>query len=93
MNRKRLSFLQFASPWSFDRGTIRLPSPPDDLSREEISRRLMEGELTQPYILETASERRLHFRPDAAQSRMRLADPDALVSAYTRKMMAFLLRG
>lgn len=91
MNKNQLAFSQFASPWFFDPGTIRLPSPPDGLSPEEIARRLMDGELTQPYILETASERRLHFTPHAAQSRMRLAEPDALICAYTRKMMAFLL--
>lgn len=91
MNKRQLSFLQFASPWYFDPGTIRLPSPPEGLSREEISRRMLYGELTQPYILDTDSERRLHFRPYVAQSRMRLAEPDALIAAYTRKMMAFLL--
>jgi spermidine synthase len=91
MNKKQLSFLQFASPWFFDPGTIRLPSPPDGLSPAEIARRLMDGKLTQPYILETDSERRLHFTPHAVQSVMRLAEPDALTTAYTRKMMAFLL--
>jgi spermidine synthase len=45
----------------------------------------------QPYLLETAEERRLHFSQDSVQSVMRLDEPDALVSAYTRKMMAFLL--
>ena len=91
MTTKTVSFLQFKSPWFFDPGTIRLPSPPAGLSREEIARRLKDGELMQPYILETASERRLHFSQDSVQSVMRLDEPDALVSAYTRKMMAFLL--
>ena len=91
MTHKTVSFLQFKSPWFFDPGTIRLPSPPAGLSREEIARRLKDGELMQPYILETASERRLHFSQDSVQSVMRLDEPDALVSAYTRKMMAFLL--
>ena len=91
MTHKTVSFLQFNSPWFFDPGTIRLPSPPAGLSREEIARRLKDGELMQPYILETASERRLHFSHDSVQSVMRLDEPDALVTAYTRKMMAFLL--
>lgn len=91
MNTKPLALLEFASPWFFDPGTIRLPSPPDDLSAAEIARRLRDGELTQPYILETADERRLHFTPEAVQSVMRLDAPNALTSAYTRKMMAFLL--
>lgn len=91
MTNKTVSFLQFNSPFFFDPGTIRLPSPPAGLSNEEIARRLRDGELMQPYILETASERRLHFSQDSVQSVMRLDEPDALVSAYTRKMMAFLL--
>jgi spermidine synthase len=47
--------------------------------------------MTQPYIVETISERRLHFTRDATQTSMLLADPDALVAPYMRKMMAFLL--
>ncbi len=91
MTHKSVSFLQFKSPFFFDPGMIRLPSPPAGLSHEEIARRLKDGELMQPYILETASERRLHFSQDSVQSVMRLDEPDALVTAYTRKMMAFLL--
>lgn len=91
MIQKKLSFLQFASPWYFDPGIIRLPSPPEGVSAEEIVRRLVDGELAQPYILETDSERRLHFSQESVQSVMRLDQPDALISAYTRKMMAFLL--
>lgn len=91
MPKKSVSFLQFDSPWFFDPGTVRMPSPPQGLSSDEVVRRLKNGELTHPYILETASERRLHFSHDAVQSVMRLDEPDALVNAYTRKMMAFLL--
>jgi spermidine synthase len=91
MDKKGLSFLQFASPWFFNPGTVRLPSPPNGLSIEEASRRLMEGTLVQPYILETQSERCLYFSQSSVQSVMSLDDPDALVTAYTRKMMAFLL--
>lgn len=91
MNKKGPSFLQFASPWFFDPGTVRLPSPPDGLSAEEAARRLKEGQLEQPYILETESERRLHFTHCAVQSVMSLHEPHALVTAYTRKMMAFML--
>jgi spermidine synthase len=91
MTQKTLSFLQFDSPWFFDPGVVRLPSPPEGVSEEEIARRLVDGELEQPYILETESERRLHFSQDSVQSVMRLDQPDALICAYTRKMMAFLL--
>jgi spermidine synthase len=91
MNKKQLALLEFASPWPFDPGTIRLPSPPADLTTDKIARRLRDGELGQPYILETDCERRLHFTPHAVQSVMRLDEPNALTTAYTRKMMAFLL--
>jgi spermidine synthase len=91
MTKKRVPFLQFESPWCFDPGTVRLPLPPDGLSAEEAARRLREGELEQPYIVETSLERRLHFSHCSTQSVMHLDEPDALVSAYTRKMMAFLL--
>jgi spermidine synthase len=47
--------------------------------------------LTRPYIFDTPFERRMHFTGDATQSAMSLADPDALICQYTRKMMAFLL--
>jgi spermidine synthase len=91
MSKKQLALLEFASPWPFDPGTIRLPSPPTDLTTARIARRLKDGELKQPYILETDCERRLHFTPHAVQSVMRLDEPNALTTAYTRKMMAFLL--
>lgn len=91
MDKKGLSFLQFASPWLFNPGTVRLPSPPDGLSTEEAAQRLVEGTWEQPYILETRSERCLYFSQSSVQSVMSLDDPDALVTAYTRKMMAFLL--
>ena len=91
MNKKGPSFLQFESPWYFDPGTIRLPSPPDGLSAEEAAQCLRAGQLTQPYILETESERRLHFSQCNVQSVMSLDEPHALVSAYTRKMMGFML--
>jgi spermidine synthase len=48
-------------------------------------------EMMQPYIVETKSERRLHFTGAARQSVMQLDDPDTLVTDYTRKMMSFLL--
>lgn len=91
MTQKPPSFLQFESPWCFDPGTVRVLAPADGLSEEEAVRRLKEGRLALPYIMETTSERRLHFSHDCVQSVMRRDEPDALVSAYTRKMMAFLL--
>lgn len=42
-------------------------------------------------MLDTAGMRHLHFDVHSVQSSMQLEDPDALVTAYVRKMMAFLL--
>jgi spermidine synthase len=44
-----------------------------------------------PFILDAAGMRHLYFDLKAVQSSMRLDDPDVLVTAYARKMMAFLL--
>ena len=48
-------------------------------------------ELNRPFILDTAGTRQLYFDLRAVQSSMRLEEPDALVTAYAQKMMAFLL--
>jgi len=91
MHTKKPTFLQFESPWLFKLGQVRLPSPPEGLDVEEISQRLKIGELVQPYIFETSSERRLHFTSCAVQSIMNIKKPNELVIAYTQKMMSFLL--
>lgn len=92
MTGQRLSFMEFESPWFYNPGTVRLPSPPADLSTDEVRERLMKGQLAQqPFILETSSERFLYFTQGNLQSIMSLDEPDALIAAYTRKMMAFLL--
>ncbi|MBS0417794.1 MAG: fused MFS/spermidine synthase [Proteobacteria bacterium] len=48
-------------------------------------------ELDEPFILDTEGTRHLFFDSNAVQSSMRLAEPDTLITAYARKMMAFLL--
>lgn len=90
MSVSRAEFLVFNSPWSAIPGIVRLQAT-DGLDAEEASRLLLSGAWNRPYILETGTERCLHFRPSAVQSRMRLKDPVALVNDYTRKMMACLL--
>ncbi|HKE97098.1 MAG TPA: fused MFS/spermidine synthase [Povalibacter sp.] len=88
---KDIPWLEFDSPWFFNPGTVRMPYPPQNRTAAEIAQQLVRGGLTHPYVLQTESERRLHFSGDAVQSVMRLDEPDALACAYTRKMMAFLL--
>jgi len=46
-----------------------------------------------PYVVDAGGLRSLHFGPARIQSRMRLAEPDALVFDYTCLMMGFLLFG
>jgi len=44
-----------------------------------------------PYVHESTGTRALHFSIHEMQSRMQIADPDALDLEYTRTMMGFLL--
>jgi spermidine synthase len=81
---------EFQSPWFFESGIIRT-FPCDGLSRADILLQIYRDEASRPYILETTRDRRLQFTCGATQSVMSLEDPDALVTAYARKMMAFLL--
>ncbi|MEO8062308.1 MAG: spermidine synthase-like protein [Pseudomonadota bacterium] len=88
---KDLQLQEFESPWEWQPGKLRVMQPDEGASRVELSKRAWRNELERPYIFETLYERRLHFTNDATQSAMLLSDPDALISQYTRKMMAFLL--
>jgi spermidine synthase len=88
---KKLHWLDFESPWACQPGKVRVRQSAEGATRDELANRAWRNELTQPYIFETLFERRMHFTNDATQSAMLLADPDALISEYTRKMMGFLL--
>jgi spermidine synthase len=70
---------------------VRIFEPDDGADREETSRRVRSGQHKTPFILETGSERQLLFTRASVQSTMSIDAPDALVTPYTRKMMAFLL--
>lgn len=89
--KKHSEWIEFAVPWLFERGVVRILKSGADVSRDELWHRVHRNEMTQPYIVETMSERRLHFTRDATQTSMRLADPNALAALYMRKMMSFLL--
>ncbi len=84
-------WLEFESPWACQPGKVRVLRSAEDVSRDELAKRAWRDELTRPYIFETPFERRMHFTNEATQSAMLISDPDALISQYTRKMMAFLL--
>jgi len=92
MPRSKLQWLEFASPWSCQPGTVRVMQAAGDGAQPDLlARHALNNALARPYIFETAFEKRMHFTNDATQSAMLLADPDALIAQYTRKMMAFLL--
>jgi spermidine synthase len=82
---------EFPVPWLFECGVVRVLQKRGAVSRDELWRRVCCNEMTQPYIVETLTERRLHFTRDATQTSMLLNDPEALVAPYMRKMMSFLL--
>jgi spermidine synthase len=84
-------WFEFESPWACQPGKVRVLQPAEDVSCDELAKRASRDELRQPYIFETLFERRMHFTNEATQSAMLFSDPDALISQYTRKMMAFLL--
>jgi len=73
------------SPFANAPGVVRLLEP--GVSANNLSR----GEFNGPFILDTAGMRHLYFDLNCVQSSMRLAEPNALVTAYVQKMMAFLL--
>src|SRR6187549_865130 len=84
-------WIEFPSPSHFEPGLVRVLRKPDSPDSAELQRRVSHDEMTQPYLFETGTERRLHFTWNCTQSVMRLDEPNALVAGYTRKMMAFLL--
>src|SRR4051812_15475073 len=88
---KKDQWLEFESPWACQPGKVRVRQPKESATRDELAKRAWRDELTQPYIFDSSYERRMHFTNQATQSAMLLADPDALIAQYTRKMMAFLL--
>lgn len=84
-------WIEFPAPRRCGPGLIRVPLRPGTPDRSELLRRVSADEMEQPYLFEDGVERRLHFTLNCTQSVMRLNDPNALVTPYTRKMMAFLL--
>ncbi len=69
---------------------LRLLEPPGSC-HESLCNRLFEGSYNKPFIVDSRRQRSLHFDLDCVQSVMHLENPNRLMLAYTRKMMAFLL--
>jgi spermidine synthase len=87
---RKVRLIELSNPFPLEPGTLRLIEPPDGFSSEHLDR-LLEGTLGHPFVFDSGALRHLFFNTASTQSSMRLDDPDALVTAYTRKMMAFLL--
>jgi spermidine synthase len=83
--------VELPSPFSLKPGTLRVLEPPEGFSNGEYLVRWPAGALHGPFIVDGAGARHLLFSAASVQSSMQLDDPYALVTAYTRKMMAFLL--
>ncbi len=64
---------------------------PRNSCRQELRERVYSGSYDKPFVVDNGRRRFLHFDFNAIQSAMELSDPQRLVLAYTRKMMAFLL--
>jgi spermidine synthase len=88
-NRKR-HLIELPSPFAREPGTLRVLAPPEGFSSEQLDR-LRVGATDRPFIIDYGGVRNLFFTADSIQSAMRLDEPDALITPYTRKMMAFLL--
>jgi spermidine synthase len=88
-DRKR-RFIELPSPFAVEPGTLRVLEPDEGFSHEQLDR-LRVGSTDRPFIIDYGGIRNLFFTVDSIQSVMRLDDPDALITPYTRKMMAFLL--
>lgn len=64
---------------------------PADTDRNHLVKRLLSGDYAKPFVVDDGITRRLHFDFRFAQSEMSMEKPYQLISAYARKMMAFLL--
>lgn len=89
-NREGRCWVDVPNPWPRAPGRLRILCRGNETIAEAL-RSLGDGDAGRPYILENDVFRELHFTRISAQSAMLIADPVRLVSAYTRKMMAFLL--
>jgi len=83
--------IEIPSPWRCESGYVRVLRRRGEEAADALLVRADRVGMTRPYMFETPYERRLHFTHEATQSAMSLLEPDRLIAAYTRKMMAFLL--
>lgn len=86
-----MELVSFQTRFNDRRFKLRLLEP-SGADRHLLYRRLMDGAYDRPFLVEDGRRRSLCFALDGCvQSAMAIADPNALISAYTRQMMGFLL--
>ena len=83
-------WLDIPSPWIDLPGRLRAACREGE-EPSDVRKAVGSGDSGRPYLIENEAVRQLHFVRSKPHSVMRIADPSALVMAYTRKMMAFLL--
>lgn len=83
--------IELPSPFPLQPGTLRFIESSQGSSADKLDL-LREGTLGVPFVIDNGTVRNLFFNNIASiQSSMLLDEPDALLTAYTRKMMSFLL--
>jgi spermidine synthase len=88
---KRINKLLVLGRLADNRQTMFKFCEPAGTSREGLFNGLLDGTYKKPFLIEEFEYRSMCFALDgSAQSEMRIDDPYALVSEYTRKMMGFL---
>jgi spermidine synthase len=83
-------FLQIPATVLGEKGLLYLAEPPD-ADTPSLIRQLRDGVYPRPFVLDDGRLRKLHFSLALVQSEMRVDEPYALQSAYTREMMGFLM--
>jgi spermidine synthase len=75
-----------------DQNTVLKFLEPEGTPRDVLSKGVLNGSYRKPFLVEDLQYRAMCFALDGStQSEMRLDDPEALTTEYTRKMMGFLL--
>jgi len=88
--RSALPIIELPSPFSSERGVVRLLED-RGLTEDSLLRTLLAEEYDRPFVFDDGLTRSLYFSLRYVQSSMRTRDPISLEFAYTRKMMSFLL--
>lgn len=84
-------FVSLQTRFNARRFRLRLLEP-SGTDPQLLYRKLLDGAYDRPFLIEDGKRLSLCFALDGCvQSAMALADPNALISAYTRQMMGFLL--